>query len=518
MAVTPPAPLTTTTLPAHPQARTATSAPLPTTTIPAHPEAHATPPSNAPSLLSATEPLTKKAWELQQGGFTASRLAIARRLRRPPRLLLADARELPSEPRAFLWRLARDTYEGLRGLSDARSGLAVDNVRFVGGMVPPLALRIGDYTNVTNIGLQLAAIAGARAIGLETEFDARRAALQILDTLAHLPRYEGQFYNYYDTTSLEATSTLVSFVDTGWLVAGLLVTRQAFPDLEPFVDELLAPIDFALFYDAETKLMSHGYYTKLGSPSTYHYGAFYTEARLASLIAVGKGDATKEHWYAMRRAYLPRCPDSECPRIRRFSYDSSSGAPMHVSHFRWKGFRYVPSWGGSMFEALMPTLFVDEQRYAPQSLGPNGAAHATIQRLFATEMLGLPVWGMSPSIDPESGRYGEFGVSVLGSHGYASDVVAPYAAALALAVTPDDAVRNLMVMAQRYRVYGEYGFYDAIDAADGIVAFDYLALDQAMLFLAVANHLSGGEIQDLFAADPFVAPALALLAEERFFE
>jgi hypothetical protein len=50
------------------------------------------------------------------------------------------------------------------------------------------------------------------------------------------------------------------------------------------------------------------------------------------------------------------------------------------------------------------------------------------------------------------------------------------------------------------------------------VAHAYLALDQEMLFLAVANRLCGGCVQHRFAADPVVARALPLLAAERFFE
>jgi hypothetical protein len=56
-----------------------------------------------------------------------------------------------------------------------------------------------------------------------------------------------------------------------------------------------------------------------------------------------------------------------------------------------------------------------------------------------------------------------------------------------------------------------------VDPATGNVAYHQLALDQLMLFLAVANHLSDGAIPALFADDPWVRDALPLLAEERFF-
>src|SRR5205823_2511815 len=56
------------------------------------------------------------------------------------------------------------------------------------------------------------------------------------------------------------------------------------------------------------------------------------------------------------------------------------GHPLVGGWYEWKGERYVPSWGGSMFEALMPTLVVDEAHHAPLSLGANDAAHVAVQR------------------------------------------------------------------------------------------------------------------------------------------
>ena len=390
-------------------------------------------------------------------------------------------------------------------------------MRVSGGLVPPLAIRIGDYTNITNIGLQLMAIVSARRLGLLPDSEARAETTRILDTLATLKRYGGYFYNYYDTTSLEPTSSFLSFVDTSWLVAGLMVTRQGFPDLERTVNEILDPIDLRWFYDDATGLMSHGYYENLDTLSAFEYGIFYTEARLGSFIAIGKGDAPFSHWYAMKRASKPGCAGGECPELHSLDYETGDGRKMSVTHYRWRGTEYVPSWGGSMFEALMPRLVLDEGQWAPRSLGPNGAAHALLQKVYATEVLGFPVWGMSPCISPDSGLYREFGVRALGNHGYDETVVTPHAAALALAVTPDDAAESLMEMTRRYDIYGPFGFYDSVEPATGKVAYDQLALDQLMLFLSVTNHLSGGDVPALFAEDPWVKGALPLLAEERFF-
>jgi hypothetical protein len=57
-----------------------------------------------------------------------------------------------------------------------------------------------------------------------------------------------------------------------------------------------------------------------------------------------------------------------------------------------------------------------------------------------------------------------------------------------------------------------------VDPRSGEVVPAYLALDQSMLFIALANHLKDGVIQRRFAADPIAARALPLLAAEEFFD
>jgi hypothetical protein len=170
-----------------------------------------------------------------------------------------------------------------------------------------------------------------------------------------------------------------------------------------------------------------------------------------------------------------------------------------------------------MFEALMPTLVVDESRWAAASLGANDAAHVAVQQRFALEELGYPVWGMSPSAIPGA-TYGEFGVKMLGTLGYEAGIVTPHASALALAVAPDAAIANLRKLAGFYDLYGDFGFYDAVEPRSGQVARAYLALDQAMTLVAAANYLKDHCIQERFASDPIVQKALPVVGLERFFD
>jgi hypothetical protein len=295
-----------------------------------------------------------------------------------------------------------------------------------------------------------------------------------------------------------------------------MVVRSTFPEIAKRISVLLERTDYRFFYDEARGLMSHGAFVHLGVPSEYHYGLLYTEARLGSLVAIGKGDVPEAHWFRMLRVFPAACSwQRQTPR--RNVRQTVRGQSIVGGEYEWGGVRYLPSWGGSMFEALMPTLVVDEQRYAPHSLGPNNRAHAVVQRRWAAEVAQLPVWGVSPSRSP-AGGYDEYGVPVLGSRGYDAGAVTPHATALALAVAPDEAIANLRRMVELYDVYGEYGLYDSFDPKSGRVARDYLALDQAMILIALANHLKPHCIQERFAADPIAQRALPLLRDERFFE
>jgi hypothetical protein len=63
------------------------------------------------------------------------------------------------------------------------------------------------------------------------------------------------------------------------------------------------PGGLRLFYDPVEQLMMHGYYVHLPHRSEYSYGLLYSESRLGSLIAIGKGEVPAEHWYRMARTF-----------------------------------------------------------------------------------------------------------------------------------------------------------------------------------------------------------------------
>ena len=464
-----------------------------------------------PAAQDILVPPKKKAWEASFGGEAAARPHIRARLAGWPERVLAPRPHRDVTDREFIMGLARDTWRGLSSFVDRDHRLPVDNVRL--GAAP----RVGDYTNITTVGLRMVAIVAARELALVSEAEALSELRGLLATLDRLETHAGFFFNYYDTTSLERSSNFVSFVDSSWLTAGLMVVRATFPELRATTTRLIDAQDYRFFYDPTAQRMSHGYYVHRASRSVYHYGVLYAESRLGSLIAIGKGDVPEAHWFRMVRTFPPACrwqtgrPVGHWPKAVR-------GYVFYGGWYEWGGVRFVPSWGGSAFEALMPTLVLDEPRHAAVNLGANDRAHASVQRRYALETLGYPVWGMSPSAMPTGTDYGEYGVRVLGSLGYPPGAVTPHASALALAVTPAEAVANLRRLAERYDIYGDFGFYDAVDPVSGAVTHAYLSLDQSMILIAAANYLRDGVVQRRFAADPIVTNVLPLLSAEHFFE
>jgi hypothetical protein len=90
-------------------------------------------------------------------------------------------------------------------------------------------------TSPTNMGLYLLSCAAAQALGfLEPDEMARRMESTV-SVMERLAKWEGHFYNWYDTRTLEPLKpSYVSSVDSGNLAACLLCCAQAVRTLAPY--------------------------------------------------------------------------------------------------------------------------------------------------------------------------------------------------------------------------------------------------------------------------------------------
>ena len=420
------------------------------------------------------------------------------------------------DDKKFLLEIASDTWRYFDNLIDRETGLAVDHIR-VGETT-----GVGSYISPTNLAFYWLACVAAYDLSLIKEEEALRNIEAGFEALSRLERWEkGFYYNYYHTRNLRVTRRYVSTVDSGWLAAALVVVRNAFPErFGKRATELLKLTDFSKFYDPSNGQLKLGFDGDKNAFSPYHYGLLATEARVASYVAVGKGDLGKEHWARIYRT-LPVEWDWQ-KQIPHGTEAKLFGVPVFHGYYTDHGKKFIPSWGGSLFEFLAPTLVLDEQRLAPEGLGKNNEIVTDLHIEYALKEKGYPVWGLSPCAI-RTGRqwsYREYGIPELGAKGYLDrGVIAPYASFLALATRPHEAVRNLREMLARYKgIYGEYGFYDSVNVLKNEVNHQYLMLDQAMSFLAAANYLKDGVIRKRFHSDPIGKAGELLLKDEKLFE
>ncbi len=412
----------------------------------------------------------------------------------------------------LLLKIASDTWRYFESAADKKNHLVVDHIKTGGS---PLAAA---YTSPTNIALELMGAVAARELEIITPEQASRRVSEILRTLEKMKTWRGFFYNFYETTRLGVSRQFVSSVDNGWLAIAMVVIRQAFPgEIARRATVLLKRFHFQEFLDPDNNQLVIGYDLDRESLAPYHYGMLVTEARAMSLCGIGKGDLPKEHWWYLYRT-APEAWEwqTQKPQGKMVEHDKVSYFQGYYKDGKQK---FVPSWGGSLFEFLMPTMVIQEVKFAPRGLGMNDKIATELHRDYALREKKYPVWGISPAAiaDGRGWQYGEYGIKKLGARGYQDrGVITPHVSFLALETLPRNALQNIRELL-KFSIYGEYGFYDSISFPGGKVNLQYLALDQGMVLIPIANYLKNGVIQKYFHQDPIGEKAQELLEKENFF-
>ncbi len=422
----------------------------------------------------------------------------------------------PDNDHEFLKKIAFDTWKYFENLIDKQTGLPLDFVTISDNPNTIKNSVIGDYTNITNIGLYFMCLAGAAELGFISKEQALIKTQTTIQSLFKLEKYQHYFFNYYDTSTLERTSHFISSVDSGWLIAGLYVIKNYFPDdknLQESINLLLEPHNFNIFYDKLTGHLSHGLYVNTGEKASYDYGVFYAEPRITSYIGIARNELPLEHWFKMNRVFPPNYLwQNQTPK--EYKETECLGIKYKTGYYEYIGEKFFPTWGGSLFEALMPSLILKEKKLAPQGLGKNNLIYTRLHIKHAKKILGYPVWGLSSCSNAE-GQYGEYGITQLGAKGYETGVVTPHASLLAIEYTPKETIENLKTMLKLYPdIYGEYGFYDSVEIKTKKVPYKYLALDQGMSFIALANYLTNGKIREYFNKEDIFDKCKELLKAE----
>ncbi|MBC7235722.1 MAG: hypothetical protein H5T69_07750, partial [Chloroflexi bacterium] len=273
---------------------------------------------------------------------------------------------------------------------------------------------------------------------------------------------------------------------------GLLNDARA---LAEQMNALVAEMRFDFLLDRRREVFYLGYHVSEERVDEGHYDLLASEARIASLVAIAKGEAPRSHWLHL-------------------------GRPLT----RVDGLRMLLSWNGSMFEYLMPILYM--RRYEGMLLSQTYEA-AVLRQIAYARSKGVP-WGISESgyysFDAERNyQYRGFGVPGMGrKRGLGDDlVVAPYASLLAVTINPKEVVRNVAHL-KREEMLGSYGFYEAIDYTKTRLppgqkkarVLSFMAHHQGMSLVALTNYLTEEALVERFHRIPMIQTVELLLQEQ----
>ena len=260
-------------------------------------------------------------------------------------------------------------------------------------------------------------------------------------------------------------------------------------------DGLAKSMDFVSLFDAKKKALSVGYDVEEQRLAPYFYDLLPSEARAATFVAIAKGDIPQDSWLTLERKFT--------------SCESE---------------RLLLSWTGTMFEYLMPMLWM--KTYPNTILDETIEAAVRVQKRFAKSHA-IP-WGVSESSCAKLSVDGHYHYQAFGVPGLAINqekpedlVVSPYSTFLALLADAESAVENIRNLDQM-GLLGPYGFYEAADFTPSRVkpgdTFEvvrcWLAHHQGMSLMAVANVLCNSSSQRRFHAEPMVAGTERLLHEK----
>jgi hypothetical protein len=259
-------------------------------------------------------------------------------------------------------------------------------------------------------------------------------------------------------------------------------------------DDMAEEMDFRFLLNPRRKLLSIGFDAGKQETNAAAYDLLASESRAAAFVAIAKDDIPQETWFLLGRAHT-------------------------LAH----GHTVLLSWTGTMFEYLMPALWM---RSFPNTLlerSRSGAVGA--QQAYTGNRV---PWGISESAyakRDEAGnyQYRAFGVPELALHheGIPGYVISPYSTFLALNVDPAGALRNLRRMSAK-GWFGPYGFYESADYSQSQGSWRqryelvrcWMAHHQGMSLLAIGNFLQAGVVRRWFHSNPYVQATELLLNEK----
>jgi cyclic beta-1,2-glucan synthetase len=323
--------------------------------------------------------------------------------------------------------------------------------------------------------------------------DEKAGALSIREALVFAEALSVRLSGAWGAVSTDAPiSDLAERLRTclGTAIENLRALAAGLRKIAEEAERLAEDTEFAFLADPGRQILSIGYDVRHEKLHEACYDMIASEARIATLLAIARGDLPQQSWFKLARDHA-------------YAY----------------GRFLLLSWTGTMFEYLMPALWM--RSYPGTLMARTQDAVVHVQRAFA-HSLGIP-WGISESgagRKDEAGHYHyqAFGVPrvALWFEATAGPVISPYSTFLALSIDSHEALRNMRRM-ESSRWVGAYGFYEAADYTAStrtpVLVREWMAHHQGMSLLAVTNLLHDNVVQRWFHANPLVQATELLLHE-----
>ncbi|MCL2631374.1 MAG: hypothetical protein FWD49_07670, partial [Firmicutes bacterium] len=239
--------------------------------------------------------------------------------------------------------------------------------------------------------------------------------------------------------------------------------------------------DLSRLYDADKRQFYLGYNAK---ENIYegHYDLLASESRLTSFIySAMQNDPS--HWKAL---------------IRDFSGEHGNT---------------LLSWSGTMFEYLMPELFLITPKNSLCGISCKNAVKVQ-SRIKTGGVFGLSESGYYAFDDSLRYQYRAFGADKLAlGRDKQKNVISPYSSVLSLEYAKRKSLKNLKKLSE-IGAQGEYGFYEAVDMDGGArVVYSYMTHHQGMILASIANILTGGKIKEFMFKNSALRGGAILLTE-----
>lgn len=381
---------------------------------------------------------------------------------------------------SYLKKIAADTWIYFeKQLSEENSYLPYDNYQEYADV------GYAKRTSPTDIAFGIVALVCAKKMDFIVEKEFNFYAEKILDSIEKAEKWKGNLYNWLDIFSLNRLNGYVSAVDSGNLLASLILLRNFSHSAEvrSRANELIKNTDLNAFFDNNRGLLLIGYNDDDKTYDSNHYDLLGSESMLTYLVGIGTGK--------LKAA----CFENLSRRCVKFKGSS------------------LYSWTGGAFEYMMSSIFF---KYYRGGMLYNSAKSVLRANIAYCKKMKLPFWGISESQYARVDEWGNYQYKAFGVPNISLTnerriaVASPYSSMLFLPYFTKSVSKNVKNMC-KMGLKGEDGLYEAYDNE---IIKTYMAHHQGMILASICSYFYPNSITKSFSSPDMRAAELRILLND----